>query len=92
MFLSPKSVFDGPRSSKRPNHFAHCTTTMCKCCEDARGFKINSQNTMDDTMIVYAQMVKADLVGRKRSFVKDVINAYVWGVLVLSFYNVFQSC
>ncbi|KAE8323787.1 hypothetical protein BDV39DRAFT_217498 [Aspergillus sergii] len=33
-----------PRNSKRPNHFAHCTS-MCKCCEDARGFKIDSLNT-----------------------------------------------
>ncbi|KAE8162853.1 hypothetical protein BDV40DRAFT_264134 [Aspergillus tamarii] len=38
-----------PRNSKRLNHFAHCTS-MYKCCEGARGFKIGPLNPKEDPM------------------------------------------
>ncbi|KAB8222490.1 hypothetical protein BDV33DRAFT_189679 [Aspergillus novoparasiticus] len=66
-----------PRNSKRPNHFAHCTS-MCRCCENARGFKINSPNTRGDPMAISITIKKADLRGGKRSFAKEVINAHIW--------------
>ncbi|KAB8261026.1 hypothetical protein BDV32DRAFT_158529 [Aspergillus pseudonomiae] len=69
-----------PRNPKRPYHFSHCTA-MCKCCEDARGFKIevNPSNPTEDPMSVSVPVTDADMKGSSRFYGRDLVSACVWG-------------
>ncbi|KAE8328007.1 hypothetical protein BDV39DRAFT_192398 [Aspergillus sergii] len=68
-----------PRSSKRPNSLGHCTSA-CKCCEDARGFRIDFEKAEEDLTYIPIGIEEADVKGRGISYVKCLINAYIWGL------------
>ncbi|KAE8140463.1 hypothetical protein BDV38DRAFT_18454 [Aspergillus pseudotamarii] len=68
-----------PRSSKRPNSRGHCTSE-CKCCEDARGFRLDVYGAPENPMIVEFTLDEADVKGPGSSYTKCLINAYIWGL------------
>ncbi|PIG84692.1 hypothetical protein AARAC_012090 [Aspergillus arachidicola] len=68
-----------PRSSKRPDHFGHCTAA-CKCCEAVRGFRIDFLKAEEDPTIIEPKLGEADVKGPDLSYTKCLINAYIWGL------------
>ena len=68
-----------PRSSRHPNHLGHFVG-VCKCCEEARGFKLDFEEGDENPMLVQFDYEEADIQERHSSYTKEALNAYIWGV------------
>lgn len=65
-----------PRTDKHPLHKSHCTS-MCLCCEDARGYPVKVEKYENDPMIVDVYL--CGYRNFSRDYLRYWVNDYVFG-------------
>ncbi|PYH65902.1 uncharacterized protein BO88DRAFT_470189 [Aspergillus vadensis CBS 113365] len=65
-----------PRTDKHPLHKSHCTS-MCLCCEDARGYPVEVEKYENNPMIV--DVFLCGYRNFSRVYLRYWVNAYVFG-------------
>ncbi|GAT20655.1 hypothetical protein RIB2604_00801260 [Aspergillus luchuensis] len=68
--------WEKPRTDKHPLHKSHCTS-MCLCCEDARGYPVEVEKYENDPMIV--DVFLCGYRNFSRDYLTSWVNDYVFG-------------